>query len=77
MGHTVSSQRQVIESILQELMEYGKSLREDEKPAFESALAKIKKHMGNISFACSYNTWALVLFSIIVEMERERLEMKR
>ncbi|MBN1502456.1 hypothetical protein JW930_02850 [Candidatus Woesearchaeota archaeon] len=74
MGHTVSSQRIVVDTILQELMDYGKSLREDEKDAFTTLLAKVKRHISSISFACSYNTWALILFSILLEHEKELMK---
>jgi hypothetical protein len=76
MGHTVASQRQVVDTILSELRDYRKSLRHDELAAFDSALDKVKKHIGSISFACSYNTWALVLFSIILEQEKEMMKDK-
>ncbi len=72
MGHTVTSQRIIVDRIIAELKEYGKSLRAEEKEAFESLIAKIMKHYGSISYACSYNTWALVLFSILLEQEKER-----
>ena len=70
MGHTVTSQRIVVDTILQELKDYGKSLRQEEQEAFASLLSKVKKHISSISFSCSYNTWALVLFSILLEQEK-------
>jgi len=76
MGHTVTSQRQIVEKILSELADYGRSLRQDERAAFESAIDKVKLHIGSISYACSYTTWALVLFSIILEQEKELMKTK-
>ena len=74
VGHTVASQRIVVDTILHELKDYGKSLRQDELIAYQRLLNKVKKHIANISFACSYNTWALVLFSILLEQEKELIE---
>jgi hypothetical protein len=71
MGHTVSSQRIVVERIMSELMDFRKSLRKEDRPAFDRALDKVKLHIGSISYASSYQTWALVLFSIILEQEKE------
>jgi len=70
MGHTVASQRIIVDTVLQELRDYGKSLREEELIAFQSLLNKVKKHIGSISYSCSYNTWALILFSILLEQEK-------
>ena len=76
MGHTVTSQRQVVEKILGELNDYGRSLRDEDREAFLSLLSKAKKHIASVSFSCSYNTWALVLFSMMLEMEKERINVK-
>jgi hypothetical protein len=76
MGHTVTSQRIVVESILKELNDYGRSLNQEDKPAFRSLLSKIKIHLSSIGYACSYNTWALVLFSILLEQEKQIHKLK-
>ncbi|MBU0758676.1 MAG: hypothetical protein KKF44_11515 [Nanoarchaeota archaeon] len=76
MGHTVLSQRQVVDGIIRELSDFGKTLRHEEREAFESLLSKIKLHIASISFACSYNTWALVLFSILLEQEKKLTEIE-
>jgi hypothetical protein len=75
MGHTVSSQRQVADAILQELEAYARALRQEDLPAFRSLLAKAKRHFGTISYVSSYNTWAFVLISMLLEQEKEILEM--
>ena len=72
MGHTVSTQRQIVEGIIKELRDYGRSLRAEDQPAFERLIAKIQLHISNISFTSSYNAWALVLFSIMLEQEKEK-----
>ena len=77
MGHTVASQRIVIESILSELNEYGRSLRIEEKEAFRNLLKKIKLHLSSISFTCSYNVWTFVLFSILLEQEKVLMKITK
>lgn len=72
MGHTTLSQRIVTDKVLAELAEYGKPLRKEEREAFEALVAKAMKHYASISYASSYNTWALVLFSMLLEQEKER-----
>jgi hypothetical protein len=71
MGHTVSSQRQVADRVMEEMRAYGKSLMGDDRAAFQRLLAKGVKHFGNISYTSSYNTWAFVLLSMMVEQEKE------
>jgi hypothetical protein len=77
MGHTNRSQRMVVEGILHELNDYGKSLREEDKEAFRRVAAKAMLHFGSISYSCSYNTWALVLFSMILEQEKELIDLRK
>ncbi|MFH0876117.1 MAG: hypothetical protein V1859_09345 [archaeon] len=77
IGHTVTSQRQVVDGIISELQDYRRSLREEDRPAFDKVLSKFKLHIANISFACSYNTWAFVLISIILEQEKEIMQLEK
>ncbi len=74
MGHTVASQRIVVDRIMGELLDYRKSLRKEDHAAFDRALDKVKLHIGSISYASSYQAWALVLFSIILEQEKELMK---
>jgi hypothetical protein len=76
MGHTATSQRRVADGVIGELFDYGRSLRIEERAAFERILAKAKVHLGSISFASSYNTWALVMISILLEQEKQMMELE-
>jgi len=76
MGHTNRSQRIVIDSIINELKDFKRSLRAEEQVVFDSLITKLKKHFSSISYACSYNTWALVLLSILLEQEKEIIKLK-
>jgi hypothetical protein len=71
MGHTVSSPRIVIETILRELKDYGKALRESDRQAYERMLAMPLKHIGTMSYASSLDVWALILLSICLEQQKK------
>ncbi|MCB9362808.1 hypothetical protein H6504_05205 [Candidatus Woesearchaeota archaeon] len=70
MGHTVTSQRIVIDTIIQELKDYAKALREEDRVILEDLLQQAYKHMGAISYACSMHTWALLLLTIMMEEKK-------
>ncbi len=76
MGHTVYSQRMVCDSILAELRNYGKALREENRLVFEEMLKLPLRHYGTISYANSINAWAMLLLSIGLKQEKRirRLE---
>ena len=70
MGHTVMSQRMAADKIVETLRSYGKSLRNDDRAIYEELLTAAYPHFGNISYANSAETWATVLLSIMLEMEK-------
>ncbi|MCF7861735.1 hypothetical protein K9M79_05800 [Candidatus Woesearchaeota archaeon] len=70
MGHTVSSQRIVINTILRELKDFGRALRSDDREAYERMLALPLKHIGTMSYASSLDVWALILLSISLEQQK-------
>jgi hypothetical protein len=70
MGHTVKSQRRVTDLLLGELKDYGRSLREEDRIAYERLLKIPLKHMSNISFVCSANAWSFLLMSIMCDLEK-------
>jgi len=76
MGHTVASQRIVIDNLLSELNDYARALKEPDKVYFARALKAPLKHVGSITYASSMHAWAFLLLSIIVEQEKkiEKLE---
>ena len=71
MGHTVSSQRQIIDELIGELRAYAKSLRAEDLPYYEELLAEPLKHLGSITYTSSLHAWAFLILSILVE-ERKR-----
>jgi len=78
MGHTVWSQRMVLDHIMNELKQYSKALRQDDRALFEKILKQSFKHYGSISYANSFHAWALLLLSILIEQEKkiQKLEVK-
>lgn len=71
MGHTVSSQRQVCDNILQELTQFKKSLRQKDRDTCTKLLNSARNHYGSISYTSSYHTWAIVLLSMMLEQQKE------
>jgi len=71
MGHTVRSQRRLVDDIIAELSEYGKALSEEDKVIFNKLMKKIYKHVGAISYTSSYHAWSFMLISLILEQEKE------
>ena len=71
MGHTIMSQRRVHQIILSELNDFSRSLSGEDKKIFEDLLNSSLKHIGSISFTSSYQVWAIVLLSILLEQEKK------
>jgi hypothetical protein len=71
MGHTVWSQRVVLDILLQELKDYGRALGGEDRELYERILKEPLKHVGSISFANSIHVWAFLLLSILIEQERK------
>lgn len=77
MGHTVWSQRIVMNIILDELKGFGRSLRQEERLVYEQMLKKAMRHFGSVSYASSFHAWALVLLSIMLEQEKRIIQMEK
>ena len=76
MGHTVWSQRIVLNSLVDELQSYGKALRGNDKHIYEQLLKKCFKHFGSTSYASSMHAWAFLLLSIMLEQEKKLQELE-
>ncbi|TVM03352.1 MAG: hypothetical protein CV087_05660 [Candidatus Brocadia sp. WS118] len=70
MGHTVASQRQIIDIVLSELHDFSHALRKDERMILEKLLNEPLKHVGAISNASSIDVWAVILLAILIEQEK-------
>lgn len=70
MGHTVASQRIMIDITINELRSYAKSLREEDREIFLGLLREPLKKVGAISYASSLHVWAFILLAIIAEQEK-------
>ena len=76
MGHTVSTQKQIVDIIISELKDYRKALSYDEKIIFDNIIGDVYSHIGSISNAGSIHTWAFFLLSIILEQKKEIIRIK-
>ncbi len=76
MGHTLSSQRMIIDILLSELKAYSKALREEDKAVFEEMLKYPLKKVGAISYASSIDVWAFILLSILLEQEKKMVDLR-
>jgi hypothetical protein len=70
MGHTLTSQRMIVDNILNELEHFGKSLSTEDRRIYAELLKEPLKHLGNITYTSSMNTWAIMLLCIILEREK-------
>jgi hypothetical protein len=70
MGHTVPSQRIVIDKLLGELQDLAKALREEDRVILNDLLHDPLKHIGSITYASSMHVWAFLLLSIWIEHEK-------
>lgn len=78
MGHTLTSQRMIVDNILDDLEHFGKSLNAEDKKVYAELLKEPLKHLGNITYTSSMNTWAIVLLCVILEREKnERMAHRR
>ena len=71
MGHTVTSQRQVSEQIMRELSDFKRSLKEKDREHFDALLNAARKHYGSVSYTSSYQTWAILLLSMLLEQQKQ------
>ncbi len=71
MGHTVSTQKQVIDIMISELKDYRKALSYDERIIFDNMIGDVYSHIGSISNSGSIHTWAMFLLSILLEQQKK------
>jgi hypothetical protein len=71
MGHTVNTQKQVIDIMISELKDYRKALSYDDRILFDNIIGDVFSHVGSISNSGSIHTWAFFLLSIILEQQKK------
>lgn len=77
MGHTVTSQRRMIDIVLNELNSYGKALRKEDRLIYEDMLKETMEHVGAISYTSSIDIWAMILLSIILQQQKQLNELSK
>ena len=76
MGHTVRSQRQIIDELRSELESYGEVLTKKERKELQKILKKPYKYVGSITNASSLHAWAFLTISICLEQQKELTKIK-
>lgn len=71
MGHTVMSQRIMTDTIVQELAQFGKALRDEDREVYNRILKEPLKHLGSISYASSMHTWAFLILAALLEQQKK------
>jgi hypothetical protein len=61
--------------ILQELQQFARALPEADRKIFLQLLKEPLKHLGSISYASSFHTWAFLLVCIILEQEKKIMDL--
>lgn len=79
MGHTITSQRIYSDSLINELKQFAKALREEDRTAYSGLLDRPLRYLGSISYVSSRQTWAFLLLAIVLEQEKRirKLEHER
>lgn len=77
MGHTINSQRIETDMLLNELKQFGKALKKEDKEIFDELIKHPLKHLGSISYASSVNVWVFFLLSVLIEQEKKNVALRR
>jgi hypothetical protein len=76
MGHTVTSQRMIVDVVLSDLEAFSRALRKDERILLQQILKQPLKHVGAISNASSIDVWAVILLAILLEQEKRIADLE-
>jgi hypothetical protein len=76
MGHTVKSQRMVLDLLLGELKQFGRALPQSKRKDYERLLKQPLKYFSSIGFACSINPSTFLLLAIILEQNQRIRELE-
>ena len=72
MGHTVSSQKQVMEKMVSELSRYREVLSPEDRVIFDELIEKPFSRLGAVTHASSLHTWAFFVLSVCIEQEKKK-----
>jgi hypothetical protein len=74
MGHTVPSQRQVVDNIVTVIDRYKDDLSRREAEIVDGFVEDIYAHANSTSYVNMYHTWAVCILSVLLEREKQRQE---
>jgi hypothetical protein len=56
---------------MSELSSFKRSLRKEDQERFEAMMNYAAQHYGSITYTASYQTWAFIILSILLEHEHK------
>lgn len=71
MGHTIPSQRQLVDKIVSGLDKHKDDLTDREAEIVDDFVEDIYVHANSVSYANTYHTWAVCVLSVLVERQKE------
>jgi hypothetical protein len=72
MGHTVPSQRKVVDNIVSVIDKMKKDVSDREAEILDEFVKDIYSHANSVSFANTYHTWAPCILSILLERRKDQ-----
>ena len=77
MGRTVPTYRMTLESLVHELADYRRALRQEDREAFDALMAKARLHASASGYQTCLDTAESLLLSILIELEKETGRLRR
>lgn len=77
MGRTVPTYRRTLESIVREWGDFRRALDSQDREAFDSLMAKARRHSSASSYAALCDPLEAVLLSILLEQEKEIASLRK
>lgn len=76
MGRTIPSFRAQLEQIMEELSEYKRALRGNDRIIFDDIMNKARQHSSSCTLMPLHDPFNCILLSIILEQEKEIKSLK-
>jgi hypothetical protein len=77
MGRTVPTYRRTLESIVREWGDFRRALSGEDREAFDSMMARARRHSSASSYAALCDPLEAVMLSILLEQEKEILSLRK
>jgi hypothetical protein len=77
MGRTVPTYRLALEAMAQQWNDFRRALRKEDREAFDSLVNRARMHASAATYAISLDPAESALLSMLLEHEKELIEVKR